>query len=120
MTTETADLIAKGMTLYPHPTHNFPGEDVANAKGINLTQWPRPIALLLKGVLLQYLLNLQAEKIICSPLSAGWLSQHNPSEVETGNFTLLDCDAPVKYQRQQILYARKRSQLPAANRGNYS
>lgn len=51
MTTETADLIAKGMTLYPHPTHSFPGEDVANAKGINLTQWPRPIALLLKGVL---------------------------------------------------------------------
>lgn len=120
MTTETADLIAKGMTLYPHPTHSFTGEDVANAKGINLTQWPRPIALLLKGVLLQYLLSLQAEKIICSPLSAGWLSQQNPSEVETGNFTLLDCDAPVKYQRQQILYARKRSQLPAANRGNYS
>lgn len=95
ITTETADLIARGMVLYPH---------AHRTKDISLTQWPRPIALPLKGVLVQYFVNLQEAKLICSPLSTGWLSPQNPLKVETGNFTLLDSDAPVTYQRQQILY----------------
>lgn len=72
ITTETADLIARGMVLYPH---------ACRSKDNNLTQWPRPIALLLKGVLVQHFVNLQEAKLICSPLSTGWLSPQNPPKV---------------------------------------
>lgn len=120
MTIETVGSIAKGWYYIHTHTENFPGEDVTNVKDNDFTQWLRPTTLLLKGVLVHYLLNLQAAKLICSPLSAGWHSHRNPSEVETGNFTLLDSDTPVKYQRQKILYSHKWSQLPVFNRGNYS
>lgn len=40
ITTEIADLIARGMVFYSH---------ARRTKDINSTQWPRPIALSLKG-----------------------------------------------------------------------
>lgn len=70
MTIETANLIARGTILYPHPhrtlqvrmlqmlKHQF--NSVAEA---NSTSTQR--------VLVQYLLNLQEAKLICSPLSTG-------------------------------------------------
>lgn len=94
ITTETDDLIVKGMVFYPH---------ACRTKDIDLSQRPRPIAFPLRGVLVQYFVNLQEAKLICSPLSTGWLSPQNPPKVETGNFTLLNSDAPVTYQRQQTL-----------------
>lgn len=109
MTTETADLIARGMVFYPH---------ARRTKGIILTQRPRPLALPPKGVLVQYSVNLQEAELICSPLSTGWLSPQNPQKVETGNFTLFDSDAPVTYQRQQILYTHEQCHshlYPAGN-----